>query len=55
MFTFVVWAIGLYILFHIAAFNLALIAGAFESHWFLGALAIIGSLIGWILLLALIF
>ena len=55
MFTVVVWAIGLYISYHIATFTFGLIVEAFESHWFLGVLAIIGSLIGWIILLALIF
>ncbi len=55
MFTFVVWAIGLYILFKIAGVNLSAIAVAFELHWFLGILAMIGSLIGWVILLALIF
>ena len=55
MFTFVVWAVGLYILFKIAGVNLSAIAVAFELHWFLGILAMIGSLIGWVILLALIF
>jgi len=55
MFTFVVWAIGLYILAHIAVFAFGLIIEAFDSHWFLGLLSVAGSLIGWIVLLALIF
>jgi hypothetical protein len=55
MFTFVIWAVGLYILLRIGIVNVALIGAAFESHWFLGVLAIIGSLIAWIILLALIF
>jgi hypothetical protein len=55
MFTFVVWAIGLYIMFRIAGFNLVIIAAAFESNWFLGLLAVVGSLVVWLVLLVLIF
>ena len=55
MFTFVIWAIGLYILLRIALFNIMLIGVAFEAHWFFGLLAIGGSLVGWLILLLLIF
>ena len=55
MFTFVIWAIGLYIMFRIAMFNLVMIGAAFESNWFLGLLAVVGSLAGWLVLLVLIF
>jgi len=55
MFTFVVWAIGLYIMARLALFNLAVIAAAFEKHWFFGILSVGVSLAGWLLLLGLVF
>jgi len=54
MFTFVIWAIGIYIVFRLSIFNLIVVGLAFEHHWFLGLLAVSASLAGWILLLALI-
>lgn len=55
MLMFVIWIIGLYILFRIGIVNYLLIGAAFESHWLWGLLSIIVSLIGWAILLALIF
>ena len=55
MFTFVIWVIGLSIMAGMAWFNIAVIGAAFEAHWFLGILCILASLVGWIVLLALVF
>ena len=43
MFAFVIWAIGIYIMFRLSMFNLVVVGAAFEHHWFLGLLAISAS------------
>jgi hypothetical protein len=55
MFTFVVWAIGLAIMAGMAYVNFVITALAFEKHWFLGVLCILASLVGWLILFALVF
>ncbi|MGH9609827.1 MAG: hypothetical protein ACRD34_09155 [Bryobacteraceae bacterium] len=54
MFTFVIWAVGLTILFFMARFNFAVLGAAFEEHWSLGIITVAASLVGWCIL-ALIF
>ena len=55
MFTFVIWVIGLAIMAGMAGINLQIVAAAFEKHWLLGILTIATSLIGWIVLLLMVF
>jgi len=55
MFTFVIWVIGLCFMAAMAWINFLIIAAAFLKHWFLGLLCVGASLIGWIILLVLVF
>jgi len=55
MFTFVVWSVGLIILGHMAFFNFAVTVAAFSKHWLLGLLITAVSIVGWIVLLMMIF
>jgi len=55
MFTFVIWVIGLAILFGMASVNLGIIGAAFEAHWFWGLLCVAVSIVAWLILLIMIF
>jgi hypothetical protein len=55
MFTFVVWVIGLSIMGMLALVNLSIIQKTFERNWLLGLLSGVASLVGWIVLLIIIF
>lgn len=55
MFTFVIWVIGLTIMAGMAAINLGIVAAAFGKHWFLGILCLLASIVGWLILFALVF
>lgn len=55
MFTFVIWAIGLSIMFGMASVNFYIVVAAFECHWLLGLLTVGASLVGWLILLLLVF
>ena len=57
MFVFVVWAVGIAVLFRLAFFNVDIAITAFKSHWFWGlscalvSLVIWGVLVVWLLFL----
>lgn len=54
MLTLVIWAIGLYILWRLAAFTIIVVAGSFENSKVSGFAALICAFLAWIVVLYLI-
>lgn len=54
MFTLVIWAVGLYILWRLAVFTFIVVAGSFENSKVSGFAALICAGIAWIVVLYLI-
>lgn len=55
MLMFVIYVIGIYILYRLAIFNLALVAAIFENNSFFGFVIGAASICGWVLLLGKLF